>query len=456
METEGILILNVFFSKIKEAVLTLFSKSTLSQAIGVSPAISAEMAENIALWHKMYAGKAPWVDNNGVFSLRLEQGIAREFANISLGEMTVSITNPTLEKLFKAALKDINLNLQSGLSTGAMVIKPLGERGVQYVSQEIFIPLEFDAAGKLTRVIFPEIKKLSESSYNIRLECHSLDKSGLTIENRAFHSSSPSFLGREIELASVPDWAELEAKNFYPRMKKMPFGYYHNPIKNTIDGTQNGMSIFSSAVELIKKADIQFGRLDWEFESGERAIILDDSALNLSNGKASLNRLNKRLYRGLNLQQGTNAELFHEFSPEFREQSIVAGLEEFKRCIEFAVGLSYGDISNPQAVEKTATEIISAKKRKYNTVTAIQRNLTDCLEDLAYAIAFYSGLATSGYEFICNFKDSILSDEETERKQDKEDVALGVMGLAEYRAKWYGESLEEAEKNLPKSAEVTP
>ena len=43
-------------------------------------------------------------------------------------------------------------------------------------------------------------------------------------------------------------------------------------------------------------------------------------------------------------------------------------------------------------------------------------------------------------------------DEEEERQQDRNDVAMGVMRLEEYRAKWYGETLEEAVKNLPEPA----
>ena len=41
---------------------------------------------------------------------------------------------------------------------------------------------------------------------------------------------------------------------------------------------------------------------------------------------------------------------------------------------------------------------------------------------------------------------------EEERNQDRSDVAMRVMRLEEYRAKWYGETLEEAEKNLPDPA----
>ncbi len=80
--------------------------------------------------------------------------------------------------------------------------------------------------------------------------------------------------------------------------------------------------------------------------------------------------------------------------------------------------------------------------------------MKNCLDDLAYAIAFYNGLATSDYGFVCNFRDSILVDDETERSQDIQDLSLGIMRPEEYRAKWYGETLETALKNLPQSAQV--
>ena len=120
-------------------------------------------------------------------------------------------------------------------------------------------------------------------------------------------------------------------------------------------------------------------------------------------------------------------ELFKDFSPAFRQSDITDGLNTYLRMIEFAVGLAYGDLSNPETVAKTATEIKSAKDRKYNTVSAIQKQLRYCLDDLVYALAFYNSLTTSGYSFVCDFKDSILTDEETERKQDIQDLNLGIM-----------------------------
>lgn len=435
----------------------MFPIKNIKQALNVDAAISDAMVSKIELWSKMYKGEADWVDNDAVHSLRLEQGIVREFANVTLNEMTSKVTVEKLDKIYQKAIQDLNENLQSGLALGAFVIKPLGEDKVEYVTQDNFIPIEFDSRGRLMKVVFVEVKQVKADDIYRRFEYHAVDKQKLTITNKAFHARNANDLGIEIPLTDIEEWASLPEEISYP-FPKPDFGYYRNPIKNTIDGSFNGVSIYDPAVAMVKKADIQFGRLDWEFESGERAVHVDPAALKTDKvtGEKKLPKLNKRLYRAVDITLENGKELFDTFSPDLRDQSLLNGLEEYKRNIEFAVGLSYGDISNPAMIEKTATEIRSAKKRKYNMVTAIQSNLKDCLSDLVDALAFYNSMTTTGYEFICDFKDSILVDEETERAQDKADIAIGAMTLLEYRMKWYGETAEEAAKMINEPADTIP
>lgn len=441
----------------------MFPVKSLKNVIGDKFALTDTMIAKIELWSAMNQGKAPWVLNDDyIQSLRLEQGITREFANVCLNEMDTSVSNERLNLIYQDAIKDLNENLQSGLALGSFIIKPLGENKVEYVTADKFIPIEFDARGRLTEVEFIELKRISEHLYYFRFERHSLKKDGLTISNRAFKSSDINSIGTQVSLSSVEEWSKLPEKVFYPGVIKPDFGYYRNPIKNDIDGSHCGVSIFDSAVDLIKKTDVQFGRLDWEFESGERALHVDITALQaqavIGSGKTKyvMPNLNKRLYRGLNLAQGTDKELYQEFSPEFRDMNIINGLNAYLRRIEFNTSLSYGDLSDAQVIEKTATEMKIAKKRKYNMVTAIQNNLKECLEDLVYALAFYNALSKSGYEFLCNFNDSILVDEEIERQQDRQDVAMGVMAHWEYRAKWYGEDEETAKSMTPEEADFIP
>lgn len=179
---------------------------------------------------------------------------------------------------------------------------------------------------------------------------------------------------------------------------------------------------------------------------------MDSRALNSKTGKMS--KLNNRLYRGLNIEDGKDKELLREYSPQMRDESFKRGLEEYKREIEFVVGLSYGDLSNVQEVDKTATEIKASKTRKYNRVSAIQESLRKCLEDFVAGLAFYNNAYRSGYEFNCKFNDSILTDEETERQQDRQDVSMGVMSHWEYRMKWYNEDEATAKANLPEQNNV--
>jgi A118 family predicted phage portal protein len=426
----------------------MFPLKDIRQALGVKLAITDDMMQSIEMWQKCFAGQAFWLSDS-VISLRLEQAITREFANITLNEMTASVSNDKLQKIFETATEDLNSELQLGLATGAMVIKPLGGDKVQYISANAFVPIEFDARHRLVKVIFPEFKKIGDNYYT-RLEYHSLDtEKGLTITNTAYVSASEGQLGREIPLAAVDEWASLPNAVTYPAMLRPAFGYFRTPIKNTIDGSSCGVSVYANDINLIRKIDTQFGRLDWEFESGERAIHVDAAAFK----KEGTEKLNKRLYKAVDVDLGDN-ELFKDFSPAIRQSDITDGLNTYLRRLEFSVGLAYGDLSDPDTVAKTATEILSAKNRKYNTVSAIQKQLKYCLDDLVYALAFYNSLTTSGYTFVCDFKDSILTDEQTERTQDIQDLSLGIMRPDEYRMKWYGEDEKTAKKNLPQSSEV--
>lgn len=435
------------FERVKQIlgeVRRMFAVNEVKKIFG-DVELTGVMVRAIEQWNKMITGSAPWLD--GFPSLGIESGICREFADIAVNEMEASVDNEIIDERLSEALKGLNENLQDGLALGSFAIKPFLDGSFEFVGASDIIPIKFDKSGKLTDVAFVQRKKKSDREYLYRVERHTLDDRGLTISNRAFKGTASEF-GIETNLSAITDWAELPEEVTYPGMAKMDFGYYKNPMKNHIDITKCGVSVYANAVDLIKRADIQGARIDWEYESGERAIHVDERALKKAGNKVSMAKLSNRLYRGLNLDQG-NGELLKEYSPTMRDSSFREGLEDYLRRIEFNVGLAYGDLSNANYVEKTATEIKSAKQRKYNRVCAIQENLKACLEELVDAIAFYSAQYTTKYTFTCTFSDSILADEEAERNQDRQDVSMGVMSLEEYRAKWYGEDIETAKANLP-------
>ncbi len=62
------------------------------------------------------------------------------------------------------------------------------------------------------------------------------------------------------------------------------------------------------------------------------------------------------------------------------------------KLIEFACCLAYGTLSDPQNVDKTATEIKTSKQRSYTFVSDTQLALQTALEDLVYAMNFWASL----------------------------------------------------------------
>lgn len=427
----------------------MFGYTDIKRIIGQDVALSESMINSINGWKAMLNGKAGWVaDSDYIKSLRIERGICREFSDVVLTEMESSVSNEKLNEFYQKMLADLNENLQDGLGLGSFILKPLPDGKSEFVTADNFIPIKFDDDGKPSDCAFLAIKRTGENQYYTKLERHRLDNNVLIIENTAFYSQDKSDIGMKVSLEDVPEWSKLQPAVSYPGMDKMDFGYYRNPIKNHIDESPCGVSIFEDATDRICEADEQASRLKWEYQSGERAIHVDERALRKKNGQVSMGKLNKRLYRGLNLEAGKDNELLKEYSPDMRDEAYHRGLEKILRQIEFIVGLAYGDLSDVQLVEKTATEVKASKYRKYNRVNAIQTKLETCLSDFVDGLAFWNGLYTSGYEFNCNFNDSILTDEETERQQDRSDMAAGVMTKVEYRMKWYNETEEEAKKHI--------
>lgn len=422
----------------------MFSRDDMKRITAEEVTLSDEMVKRIELWNLMLKGRAPWLidgQGNHYESMQLESAICSEFANIALVEMDWSVSDEQLEEMCEPAIAAINENLQIGLALGSMVIKPIGATGdFEFVLEDNIIPIEFDGGGNLKAVAFVEVKPYGDHDVYYRVETHRLTPEGLEIMNTAYRGTKNN-IGSEVPLDVFDDWAQLSPGVMYPGMDKMDFGYYKNPVPNTIDESPNGVSIYEKAVEHIKMADIQNSRLDWEFESAERMVFADYTTVQKTKEgwHTPVNR--KRLIVGADIDSPNKMDTY---SPEIREQNFINGINEYLRMIERDCSLAYGDLSKNETIEKTATEILASRKRKYYRVTAIQKNLQKCLEGFVDAVAFYSGKYNTAYEATFNFHDSIMTDEETERAQDRLDMNMGILSPVDYRMKWYGEDEETA------------
>ena len=434
--------------------------------IKIDMCLNSKMANAIELWSMMYRNESPWVNNKTIFSANLPASIASEVARLVTLELKSEVAGSSranyINGVYEKILANLRQYIEYGCAKGGLIFKPyVTSNGiqVQYIQADCFFPISFDTSGNITHCAFVEQIRRGTKIYT-RLEIHQLNGSQLKITNRAFLSTTDAALGSEISIADVPQWSELQYEVVYDGVKKLPFGYFKVPLANTVDDNSPlGVSVFSRAVPLIKEADRRYSNISWEYEAKEAAVHIGTSMLKMDkeSNKFEYPGGKERLYRVLEYENGaTDKPLLDVFSPEIRDTSLFNGFNNQLKLIEFNCSLAYGTISDPQLIEKTAEEIKTSKQRSYTMISDTQMALQNALEDLIAAIDFWAtiyNLAPMGtYETSYTWDDSIIVDAEKERKQDMADMAAGIMRPDEYRAKWYGETKEEALNNLPQPA----
>lgn len=440
----------------------LFPQAVAEREFGTSPAVSMTMEQQIALWYAMLVNTPPWQDCN-VKAVGLPAAICREVTRPTLVEFTANITGSQradyLNDGFQLAKENFSKALELGLALGGVALKPYiyGDKLlVDMTGAAGFQPTKFDPAGRCVGGVFRDKPVKVNGKYYVRLESHNLIDTTYTIKNKAYYSDSTGSVGAPAPLVVVPEWADIQEEVTIQNMDGPLFAYFKPPIANTADtNSLCGMSIYGDAatVELIKQADEQWERLRWEYKSGERKVLMDGNT-------STANMFDKRLFEiGAFTADGD----FYQFlNPELRNDAVYKGFQDVIRRIEFNVGLSYGDISDPQTVEKTATEIRSGKQRKYVLISSIQTALEHTFDALIYAMDVYAtlyGLAADGeYEVAYDWGDSILDDQETKDNEFARDLQLlnaGIMNDWEFRAKYFNEDEATAKAALPKMQDMT-
>ena len=404
------------------------------------------MNSAIELWDNLYR-------NNR--KLCIASSIASETARLATLEMKSKISGSEraeyLDRYYQNVLSDIRTTVELACAKGGVVLKPYVSDGqilVGRIQAENFVPIEFDETGKITDAVFLD-RYASEKNIYTRIERHSFEDGKYIIRNSAFVSVSEGDLGRAIDLSETEFWHDISPYISCEGIEKPLFAYIKMPMANSIDvNSPLGVSVFSKVIGLMDDAEKQYERLMWEYESGERALYIDESAVRRDkNGNRCLP--DKRLYRMLN---SGNDALFEDWTPELRGESITECLNEIMRRIEFNVGLAYGTLSDVREVDRTAEEFRASKQRSYTHICDIQNAIKTGLCELASAmntLAELYALTKSGDYYISfDFDDSIVADRKAEFDEKMRLLCKGIIAPWEMRAWYYGEEESEAKEKI--------
>jgi A118 family predicted phage portal protein len=444
----------------------LVPSNVIYKSFDADPLVSDKMSRAISRWYGLYVDKPEWADDE-VKPLGLPRAIAKEFAQVVSSEMTITVDGGPRADFINEQLARFQSNVQNSIelcmALGGMAFKPYVSGGNVFIdstSAASFIPLRFDDGDNCVSGVFKSQPVKVDKSYFVKLEYHDFANGVYTIRNKAFTSDENGITGSEVELGRVPEWAVIPEEVQIKNVEKPLFGYFTPPVSNNIDTASSlGVSIYGGATEdLIRDADEQWARFLYEFESAERKIIGTPEAIS---GSLPGSKANPLLGDRLFIQMPYDSDdFFKEFSPALRNTGYYEGLQAILRRIEFNTGLAYGDLSDPATVEKTATEVMSAKIRKFNTVKALEDRFKAALENAVYGVDVYAtlyGLAPRGeYALYIDFDDSILTDKDALRERDRQDVRDGLMQKWEYRVKWYNETEEVAKSMCPVESTSDP
>lgn len=416
-------------------------------------------------WMRLLAGPPEWSETP---TLNLPSAIAGEVARLATMELDAHVSGGPraafLNRQLQPVLSALRTQCEFAAGCGGVMMKPFVENGqiaVDFALPGSFLPTDWDSRGRITGAVFVE-KLVTQAGHYTRLEHHKMQQGTYTVENRAFRSSANNVLGKEVPLDSVPRWAALSTfvtlTSPDGRLQKPLFSYFKMPLANTHQpDSPLGMSVYGRAENLLEEADRQYGRILWEYEGSELAVDASVGAIQPQGKGFTMPQGRKRLFRELAVTGPDGGDLYRVFSPAIRDESLFRGLDNLLKRIEFACCLSYGTLSDPQSVAKTAEEIKMSKQRSYAAVCDIQKALRRALEDLLAAMDAYAtlyNLAPAGsYQLTIRFGDGVTVDSTTERQQLREDCLAGAACWWEYRMKFYGESEEEARRRAAEARE---
>ena len=439
-----------FTTWIKGVIYKMLHFDETKRVLSTDIAVSESMKGAIELWVQMLQGRAPWINDN-TQSLGLSAAVAGELARLVTVEMDSSVTGSAradyLNGEFELVHNSLRVQMEFALASGGMAFKPYFDGdgiAVDCVPAWRFFPTEFNSRGEVTGAIFVEPLQRGKVFYT-RLEQHILAGNNYTIRNYAFRSTNQAKLGDPIPLTAVDEWAELRPEQSIDNVNRVLFAYFRVPFANTVDtASPLGVSVYSRATGLILEADKQYSRILWEYEGSELAIDTSQGALITERKEGRVETYmperRKRLFRETGLDQGTSGDLYKVFSPEIRDGALYNGLDKLLKRIEFACCLSYGTLSDPQSVEKTAEEIRTSKQRSFTAVADIQEALQKALEHLIWCMDVYAtlyNLAPAGaYETGFTWGDGVLEDIDKEYARRKELVDSGYLKPEKFLA-WY-------------------
>ena len=233
-----------------------------------------------------------------------------------------------------------------------------------------------------------------------------------------------------------------------------------NIVNNAEDDGDNpmGIAVFANAIDQLKGIDIAYDSYVNEFVLGKKRIFVAPELLTFGGDGSPVFDPNDVTFYQLPEDSLKNGEAIHEVNMEIRAEAHSKAINDFLNILSVKCGFGTEHYRFEKGTIQTATQVISENSDLYKTIKKHEIILDSAIKQLVNIIIRLGNVIGAGLaedvEIAIDFDDSIIEDKGTDRQQDRQDVAMGVMPLWEYRAKWYNEDEATAKKRIPEQSEV--
>lgn len=438
---------------------------------------------NVRKFHKykVYRGNGTSV-NCTRYALGMAKKVCEDMADLLLNEkVTITVSDQTTDSFVKQVLEsntweELGNEYQewkSALGTVAYVVyikdatvdeagnMTGGSVGINYVEAANIYPTSWQNK-VITECIFTFPKTYKRKKY-VHFQYHRIEdvpgdrRKQYVIENAVVENTTGA--GKEL---TPEEWEEIPAfSGLAERIETgsaQPFFIIDrlNMVNNADEDTTNpmGVALFANGIDVIRKLDLEYDSYANEFSLGRKRIFVAPEFLTTQGGDAVFDPQDTVFYELPEDYFKDTKEAMHEVNMELRIEEHSRAINDDLNWLSFKCGFGTDRYRFEGGQVKTATEVISENSDMYRSLTkhelVLERVLIQLIKTIIRAgvsIGIH-GLKENTAVTIA-FDDSIIEDKTTERQSDRQDVAMGAMSVAEYRSKWYGETLEQAQRNLP-------
>lgn len=397
------------------------------------------------------------------YSLHFPKRICETFADLICNEKTsIHLSHDSSNKILDEILEQNHFFLKLNqaieksfaLGFGAFVLSfDKSKINIQFVTCDKIIPLRYDSNFIYECAFITDTFDFNGDFARFIQIHHKDEKDEYIIDNYKFS------VGTNGELIPFNDDQYYDIPKHIETHSTIPWFSIIKPncINNFDINSPFGLPVYLNCIDVIKGLDIVYDSLVNEIQNGRKRLFVTSDALKVSSDGCFKNAFDPNdvvFYLLDNNNDQDKNKYVQEVNGQLRINELRLALQTNLELLasKLGFGQNYFKMDNfYHNNTRTATEVISSNSDLYRTVHKHEVLLEDSIKTLIKSIQFISknifNTNIDGDIFI-DFDDSIIESDESKREQDRKDVEMGAMSLAEYRSIWYDEPLELAKQMI--------